>query len=501
MEVIFKEGMLHLQGAKFGKRTWRKIWMVLFKPSSMGVGRLEFRSVSDSEQLKACRQKAQERKVVRLSDCLSVTPAAKESCPARCTAFYLNTTHHTYTFASTESQDWISALCILAFQRDPGESDKGDFEGGNGLTMEDNDLYSSWKSEPTLPPDQYKVKVLGTDAAKRCKLAGEYVVFTDSEALELLDVNTGGVIYSWPYRLLRKFGQVEGGFCIEAGRRCDSGEGVFTFLTREGPQIYQALSSQCSLQKKQGARPCGVKKRSSFDVSSVTLPAAVVQTDAAPIYSLVQVRRDKEDSSASQYATINRPSEESMRHLCLVQPYLSSSKEEVGEESKEEEEEEEEQEEEEVVEEEEEAEGEDDQCHSLEPVDEDGDTKDSIYYNLRKTTPPPMRRTQIGEFQCTYRETKRYSFPSSGLHYSNEPLSLDLTNADHFASALPQSLPPPPADIYDCAGYNAQAADDTGDPEEAAGFAVPSETPGSFKQRLAEIISKDLAKFQPPLPY
>lgn len=30
-------------------------------------------------------------------------------------------------------------------QRDPGGSDKGDFEGGAGLTMEDNDLYSSWK--------------------------------------------------------------------------------------------------------------------------------------------------------------------------------------------------------------------------------------------------------------------------------------------------------------------------------------------------------------------
>lgn len=90
--------------------------MMLFKPSSMGVGRLEFRSISDSEQLKASRQKTQERKVVRFSDCLSVTPAAKESCPARCTAFYLNTTQHTYTFASTESQDWISALCSLVFQ-------------------------------------------------------------------------------------------------------------------------------------------------------------------------------------------------------------------------------------------------------------------------------------------------------------------------------------------------------------------------------------------------
>ncbi|XP_027865653.1 docking protein 3 [Xiphophorus couchianus] len=492
MEVIFKEGMLHLQGAKFGKRTWRKIWMVLFKPSSMGVGRLEFRSISDSEQLKASRQKTQERKVVRFSDCLSVTPAAKESCPARCTAFYLNTTHHTYTFASMESQDWISALCCLAFQRDPGDSEEGDFEEGNGLTMADNDLYSSWKSEPTLPPDQYKVKVLGTDAAKRCKLAGEYVVFTDSEALELLDVNTGGVVYSWPYRLLRKFGQVEGGFCIEAGRRCDSGEGVFTFLTRDGPQIYQTLARQCSLQKKQDAQPSGIKKRPSFDASSVALPTTVGQNDAPPIYSLVRVRHDKEDSSVSQYATINLlPSEESMKHLCLIQPYLSGSKEEVGEESKEEEEEE--------NQEEEEIEGEDDRCHSLEAVDEDSDTNDSIYYNLRKTTPPLMRKTEIGEFQCVYSETKSYS--SSNLCYSNEPSTLTLTNADHFASARPQSLHLPLADAYECAGYSAQAADNTIDPEEAISSTVPSEPPGSFKQRLAEIISKDLAKFQPPLPY
>lgn len=90
--------------------------MVLFKPSSTGVGRLEFCPISDSEQLKGGRQKTPERKVVRLSDCLSVTPAAKESCPAHCTAFYLNTTQCTYTFASMESQDWISALCMLAFQ-------------------------------------------------------------------------------------------------------------------------------------------------------------------------------------------------------------------------------------------------------------------------------------------------------------------------------------------------------------------------------------------------
>ncbi len=33
----------------------------------------------------------------------------------------------------------------LCLQKDPGGSDKGGFERGNGLTMEDNDLYSSWE--------------------------------------------------------------------------------------------------------------------------------------------------------------------------------------------------------------------------------------------------------------------------------------------------------------------------------------------------------------------
>lgn len=34
----------------------------------------------------------------------------------------------------------------LCLQKDPGESDKGVLERGNVLTMEDNELYSSWKT-------------------------------------------------------------------------------------------------------------------------------------------------------------------------------------------------------------------------------------------------------------------------------------------------------------------------------------------------------------------
>lgn len=91
---------------------------MLFKPSSTGVGRLEFYTVLDNnaDQKKAGWLKAPERKVVRLSDCLSVTCAPKESSPPKCTAFYLNTTQCTYTLASTTTNDWLSALCLLAFQ-------------------------------------------------------------------------------------------------------------------------------------------------------------------------------------------------------------------------------------------------------------------------------------------------------------------------------------------------------------------------------------------------
>lgn len=94
--------------------------MALFKASSTGVGRLELSNVSDGyypgDQKRSGRQKSTEKKVVRLSDCLSATPAVKESCPSGCTAFCLNTTQSSYTFASRTSEEWLSALCLLAFQ-------------------------------------------------------------------------------------------------------------------------------------------------------------------------------------------------------------------------------------------------------------------------------------------------------------------------------------------------------------------------------------------------
>ncbi|XP_070693192.1 docking protein 3 [Pempheris klunzingeri] len=491
MEVIFKEGTLYLQGVKFGKKTWRKIWITLFKPSSTGVGRLEFYTVFDNssptDQWRIGRQKMPDRKVVRLSDCLSVTPAPKESCPTGCTAFYLNTTQCTYTLASTTSQDWLSALCLLAFQKDPGESDKGGFEGGNSLTMEDNDLYSSWITGLTLPPNQYQVTVQSTEASRRCQLAGDYLVSPEQEAMILLAISTGHIICRWPYRLLRKFGQVEGGFSIEAGRRCESGEGVFVFLSKWGPQIFQAILKQCSVESKSSFQPLSAHRRSLSDQSPVMLPTTTNQPSAPPIYNPADVSADPEDESADHYSTIN-VSVPNVTQPSLVKPYLSNSKEAVGEES----------------------EDESGRCHSLDALHLDSVMDETIYYNLSRATPPMTRKdrftAETDDSECVYSDVKKVHFP---LNPQMQP----------FLPSIPPPVPPPspcnmpksrfqrqpPANNCILPGYiaHAQAVDDVKEMEEANGSSAhvtPTEAPGSFKHRLAEIISKDLAKFQPPLP-
>lgn len=459
--------------------------MVLFKASSTGVGRLEFCSAGDSnpESKKVGRQKSSERKVVRLSDCLSVTLAPKASCPAGCTAFYLITTQCTYTFASSTSQDWLKALCILAFQKDPGESDKGSFEEGTSLIMEDNDIYSSWKSDSTLPPNHYHVTVLSTEASKRCKLSGDYLVSPDREAMMLLAISTSYIVYRWPYRLLRKFGQVEGGFSIEAGRRCESGEGVFTFQTRHGPEIFQAISKHCSVEENLES----VHRGSSSAMSPLDFPAH--RPAGQTTYDLAEVSVDTEEDPASHYSTINDTAAENVKQLSLVNPHLPCSNEAVGTVTEDEDEEE--------------------LCYSLESLNQD-DMEDSIYYNFRRATPPSMRKDSLKAetdvHECIYSDIRRANSPSiQQLQPLPSPLTPPMHRAAPYALAKLQTSQLPLVDNSIQTVYSTQALaeDDMKETEEATSSVAsvtPTEAPGSFKHKLAEIISKDLAKFQPPLP-
>lgn len=52
----------------------------------------------------------------------------------------------------------------------------------------------------------FKVSVRRTDASDRCRLKGDCVLRADMDALHLMD-KTGDILYTWPYRYLRRFGR------------------------------------------------------------------------------------------------------------------------------------------------------------------------------------------------------------------------------------------------------------------------------------------------------
>ncbi|XP_020784114.1 docking protein 3 isoform X2 [Boleophthalmus pectinirostris] len=459
MDVVFKEGLLYLQAVKFGKKSWRKIWMALYKPSSTGVGRLELYTVVDNNTA-AMYDNKKARKVVRLSDCLSVTSAPKESCPTDCEAFYLNTTSEIYTLASPTTHDWISALCLLAFQKDPEDADKGAFDRGNGLIMEDNDLYASWESADTTQPlNVHLVTVRSTEASQRCKLTGDYLISPEDDALLLLDYNTCDIIYRWPYKMLRKYGQVEGGFSIEAGRRCESGAGKFVFLSKQAQHIFQIISQQCTEKTSTSQQH---NNQAPFDQSTVQSPIAA---DPSCFQDLFSAHTD--DKSPQYYCHLTG----CFSQLSVDQAHCSHSGEAVGDG------------------------GEDDPGYSLEVEDLNYTAEESIYYNLPLSVLGQMKDQSQDDSESLYSEVRKDK-TSLCQPITVQPAYSPLPKPRyHLQQTRSDSMTP-------LCGTQVEVMDNVKEEEGivSIGQITPSEASASFKHRLAEIISKDLAKFQAPVP-
>ncbi|XP_026176940.1 uncharacterized protein dok2 isoform X2 [Mastacembelus armatus] len=111
--------------------------------------------------------------------------------------------------------------------------------------MEDNSLYSG---RGTVSMQDFRVCVRRTEASDRCRMKGDGVLRADMDALHLLD-KSGDIVYSWPYKYLRRFGRDKSTFSFEAGRRCDSGEGSFEFDTKQGNSVFQAVEAAINAQR------------------------------------------------------------------------------------------------------------------------------------------------------------------------------------------------------------------------------------------------------------
>ncbi|MGH0130009.1 UNVERIFIED_CONTAM: hypothetical protein FKN15_040520 [Acipenser sinensis] len=179
---------------------------MLYPASSYGIGRVELFDVRDGAGGGAPAPNKQgvkksDKKLIRLTDCISVTAAPGETCPKDCAAFYLNTTQRTYALASEDAQDWVGKLCELAFQSNDNQKSLSR-SSSTEVSMEENELYSSWKGA-----QEFQVTVQVTEASLRCDLYGDYILSAGKEDITLLEPRSKQVLYCWPYRLLRRFGQ------------------------------------------------------------------------------------------------------------------------------------------------------------------------------------------------------------------------------------------------------------------------------------------------------
>lgn len=130
--------------------------------------------------------------------------------------------------------------------------------------MEENAIYSCWQEVSEFP-----VVVQKTEAANRCQLKGPYLLVLGQDAIHLRETSSPCALYSWPYHFLRKFGSDKGVFSFEAGRRCDSGEGLFAFSSSRALDVCGAVAAAIARQRERlpelaAPRPCPLPRATSM---------------------------------------------------------------------------------------------------------------------------------------------------------------------------------------------------------------------------------------------
>ncbi|XP_034712483.1 docking protein 1b isoform X3 [Etheostoma cragini] len=259
MDTHVKEGQLYVQHQKFGKK-WKKNWFVLYPASQNGIARLEFYdspsgggggTVGGLGGGTNEKTRKLDKKIIRLSECISILPAVTESCPKEnMAAFCVETNDKTHMFAAERNaaKDWMDTMCDIAFQQGGGGSSTSTAADSNGgaqdLQMSENLIYYSREEV-----NEFWVSVQRTEASERCGLAGSYWLKAENDILILKEPKTKRNVLVWPYKLLRRYGRDRVMFSFEAGRRCDSGPGNFTFETKQGNEIFTLVDQSIQSQK------------------------------------------------------------------------------------------------------------------------------------------------------------------------------------------------------------------------------------------------------------